>query len=131
VRRLAIVLAASGLLLAGCGGGKIISPKPTTVIGPIPTGPSIKGDPVAGKQVFISQGCGSCHTFSKASSTGTTGPNLDKGLKGKTPDFVKQSIVSPNAVITPGYPPNIMPQTYGSTLTPKQLADVVAFLTQK
>jgi mono/diheme cytochrome c family protein len=131
VRRLVIVLAASGLLLAGCGGGKIVSPLPTTIEGKIPTTPSVKGDPVAGKQVFLSQGCGSCHTFSKAGSTGTVGPNLDKGLKGKTPDFVKESIVSPNAVVTPGYQPNIMPQTYGASLKPKQLADLVAFLTQK
>src|SRR5262249_3099698 len=31
----------------------------------------------SGKQVFISAGCGSCHTLRDAGVTGTVGPNLD------------------------------------------------------
>jgi mono/diheme cytochrome c family protein len=31
-----------------------------------------------GKQVFVSAGCGACHTLKDAGSTGTTGPNLDQ-----------------------------------------------------
>src|SRR5919198_1203002 len=31
----------------------------------------------AGKQVFLSAGCTSCHTLKDAGSTGTVGPNLD------------------------------------------------------
>ena len=42
--------------------------------------------------------------------------------------FTKSSIVDPNAYIAPGYSANIMPGNYGTTLTPKQLADLVAFL---
>jgi cytochrome c oxidase subunit 1 len=30
-----------------------------------------------GKQVFVSAGCGGCHTLSDAGATGTVGPNLD------------------------------------------------------
>jgi hypothetical protein len=52
-------------------------------------------------------------------------------LKGKSPEFVRTSIVDPNAVIAPGFQPNVMPQTYGSSLSSKQIADLVAFLTQK
>jgi mono/diheme cytochrome c family protein len=36
-----------------------------------------KGDPVAGKQLFASNGCSGCHTFKAAASNGTTGPDLD------------------------------------------------------
>jgi mono/diheme cytochrome c family protein len=36
------------------------------------------GDPAAGKTVFESAGCGSCHTLADAGATGTTGPNLDQ-----------------------------------------------------
>jgi cytochrome c553 len=36
------------------------------------------GDPAAGKQVFESAGCVSCHTLSDAGATGTIGPNLDQ-----------------------------------------------------
>ena len=36
------------------------------------------GDPAAGKQVFESAGCVSCHTLSDAGASGTIGPNLDQ-----------------------------------------------------
>jgi mono/diheme cytochrome c family protein len=131
VRRLALILVGTALLAAGCGGAETVRPLPTKVVGTIETTPAEKGDAAAGKQVFVSQGCGSCHTFKAAGTNGTVGPNLDEALKGKTPDFVHESIVNPNAEIAKGYAPNIMPQTYGSDLSAKQLADLVAFLTQK
>jgi mono/diheme cytochrome c family protein len=31
-----------------------------------------------GKKVFLSSGCGACHTLKDAGSTGTVGPNLDQ-----------------------------------------------------
>jgi mono/diheme cytochrome c family protein len=42
------------------------------------TGGGGGGDAEAGEQVFADAGCGSCHTFSAAESTGTVGPNLDE-----------------------------------------------------
>ena len=36
-----------------------------------------EGDPAAGKEVFASAGCGSCHTLSDAGTNGNIGPNLD------------------------------------------------------
>ena len=38
----------------------------------------VGGDAAAGKQVFESAGCVSCHTLSDAGATGTIGPNLDQ-----------------------------------------------------
>jgi mono/diheme cytochrome c family protein len=35
------------------------------------------GDAAAGKQVFTSAGCTSCHTLGDADATGSVGPNLD------------------------------------------------------
>jgi cytochrome c6 len=35
------------------------------------------GDAAAGKEVFLSAGCASCHTLADAGTTGTIGPNLD------------------------------------------------------
>ena len=37
-----------------------------------------QGDADAGKAVYASAGCGGCHTFEPAGSTGTVGPNLDE-----------------------------------------------------
>jgi cbb3-type cytochrome c oxidase subunit III len=35
-------------------------------------------DATDGKSIFASAGCGSCHTFQAAGTTGTIGPNLDE-----------------------------------------------------
>jgi cytochrome c oxidase subunit 2 len=87
------------------------------------------GSPEAGKAVFAAQGCGGCHTFAAAGSSGTTGPNLNEALSGKDAAFVRQSIVDPNAEIAQGFGPGVMPQTYEDQLSPAQLDDLVAFLT--
>ena len=121
-RTVLIVLAA--LLLAGCGGEKVIAPT-GPVEGALPK--AAKGNPVAGKKLFLQNGCGGCHTFKAAGTTGTTGPNLDKVLKGKDAQFVQTSIIDPSAYIEKGYP-DVMPKTYGSQFTSKQVADIVAFL---
>jgi mono/diheme cytochrome c family protein len=92
--------------------------------------PPPAGDPAAGKLVFNAQGCGSCHAFSAAGSSGSVGPNLDEALKGKDAAFVRESIADPNKEIAPGYPASVMPGNFGETLTPKELDDLVAFLTQ-
>ena len=92
--------------------------------------PAPAGDPAAGKEVFNSQGCGSCHTFSAAGSSGAIGPDLDEALQGKDAAFVHESIVDPNKEIAQGFTPNVMPDNFGRALTPKQLDDLVAFLTQ-
>ena len=39
---------------------------------------AVEGDPAAGKDLFASSGCGSCHTLADAGSTGAVGPNLDE-----------------------------------------------------
>jgi cytochrome c oxidase subunit II len=84
-----------------------------------------------GKQIFTgSAGCGACHTLADAGTTGTTGPNLGQVLKGKNPAFIRQSIVAPNAVIAKGYPPNVMPGNFGSTLSKQQIDALVQYLSQ-
>lgn len=83
----AVVLALAAVPLAGCGGGETTGATPETVQGSVPgtttettstTPPAEeKGDAAAGKQVFDTAGCGSCHTLSDAGTNGTVGPNLD------------------------------------------------------
>jgi mono/diheme cytochrome c family protein len=98
-------------------------PPPTT------TAEEPSGSPEAGKAVFASAGCGACHAFSAAGSSGTTGPNLDESLDGKDAEYVRTAIVDPNAEVAEGYSAGVMPQTYEDQLSPKQLDDLVAFLT--
>ena len=87
-----------------------------------------------GKTVFANNGCAACHTFQPAGATGKVGPDLDKlqaeAQKAGKPlqDFVRQSIVDPNAYIEPGYHPNVMPQSFKDLPKP-QLDALVQFLT--
>jgi mono/diheme cytochrome c family protein len=84
-----------------------------------------------GAQVFLSQGCGSCHTLSVLSdiATGTVGPNLDQVLPGMSPKEVEQSIVDPDAKVEQGFPSGVMPDTYGD-LPAKDLQDLVDYLVE-
>src|SRR6185312_6360759 len=57
-----------------------------------------------GKTLFTqgngqSTACGACHTLADAGTSASTGPDLDDGLKGKDANFIKQSIVDPDAEV--------------------------------
>jgi mono/diheme cytochrome c family protein len=102
---------------------------------PPPPSPAPAGDAAAGKALFASNGCGSCHTFTPANATGKVGPDLDhlaadaqKANQGSLADYTKESIHDPNAYVVPGFPKGVMPSF--SSLSDQQLADLVAFLTQ-
>jgi mono/diheme cytochrome c family protein len=91
--------------------------------------PGIK-PPVFAPPQFFATNCGGCHTLAQAGTTGNVGPNLDETLNGMSATQISQSITDPNAVITPGFQPNVMPQNFGQTLTPQQLQQLVAYLQQ-
>jgi cytochrome c oxidase subunit 2 len=74
--------------------------------------------------------CGTCHTLADAGTTATTGPDLDKVLKGKDAAFIKQSILQPSAEIAPGYQDGIMPNNFGVTLSPEQVDALVQYLSK-
>lgn len=109
---------------AGCGGGEDESAAPETVEGTVATttedsgGEEAEGDPEAGKAVFAEGGCGGCHTFGPAGSTGSAGPNLDEA------DVSYEDAVSQIENGGGGMPP------FGDRFSDKQIADVAAFVTQ-
>lgn len=124
--RRAVLIAVLGALLAGCGGEETVSPT-GPVEGTLPKAEA--GNPAAGKAQFAELGCGGCHTFKAAGTSGQTGPDLDESLQGKDAEYIRESIANPNAEIAPGFQPGIMPN-YGEQLESKQIADLVAFLQQ-
>ena len=91
--------------------------------------------PGAGKAIFTNNGCGACHTFKPAGSSGKIGPDLDNlaadaQRAGQPLDaFVHESIVNPDAYIEKGFPKGIMPKTFAS-LPKDQLDALVRYLTQ-
>jgi mono/diheme cytochrome c family protein len=81
-RHLVLLLVLASLLLlvaAGCGGDDDSdSSAPPATTTEESGGGSGSGDAANGEEVFASAGCGGCHTFEAAGSTGSTGPNLDE-----------------------------------------------------
>ncbi len=78
----------------------------------IPSG----ADPVAGKAVFASAGCGSCHTLMAAKSSGQAGPNLDD---------LRPTYTQVHAKVTDGG--GGMP-AFAKRLSADQIRDVAAFV---
>lgn len=81
-----------------------------------------------GAELFDSQGCGGCHALAAAGSSGATGPDLDGALNGKSAEFIRTSIVDPNAEIAQNYPPDVMPQSYETQMSAEQIDSLVQFL---
>jgi cytochrome c oxidase subunit 2 len=87
-----------------------------------------------GRTTFGSAGCGGCHAFTPAGTDAEIGPSLDdlapEAEKAGEPvrEYVRQSIVDPNAVVVQGYQSGVMPTTFGETLSSEELDALVAYL---
>ena len=57
---------------------------------------------------------------------GAVGPDLTN-VYDKGEDYVRESILMPNAVISEGYQANIMPQNFSDLLNDENLDDLVAY----
>ena len=153
-----LLIALFALLLVGCGGGEEKTATAETVdttatqtdtgetgtgeteTGETETGETetggdnvaVEGDAAAGEQVFASNGCGSCHTFEPAGSSGTTGPDLDElsdlaeNANQPLAEFTRTSITSPNDYVEEGFPEGVMPAY--DQLSEDDLNNLVAFL---
>jgi cytochrome c oxidase subunit II len=95
----------------------------------VPASAGTRGLVAAGRATFTgTAGCAGCHALADAHATGTIGPNLDVGLKGRTAAFIRQCITNPNSVAPPGYPKNVMPATFARSLTNAQITALVTYL---
>jgi len=97
------------------------------------------GDEAAGVQelgrtTFGNAGCGGCHTFTPAGTDAEIGPSLDNlAADAETAgvpleEYIRQSIVDPDAVVVEGYQTGVMPTTFGETLSQEELDALVAYL---
>src|SRR5258706_8787486 len=122
--RISLAALVSGLLLAGCSAEGVVSPTPATVVGSLqkptlaPATPAfkLKGDPVAGKALFLKSGCVGCHTLADAKATGTVGPNLDQAK----PDY---RLATARVTLGKGAMPSFKGQ-----LSDQQIADVASYV---
>ena len=118
-RYVAVLVLLAGVLAlvgAGCGVGDDGASAPPETTTETTEGGGATGDAANGEQVFASAGCGGCHTFSKAGSSGAVGPNLDDAA----PSF--DTVV--NQVTNGG---GTMP-AFSDELTEQEIRDVAAFV---
>ena len=110
------------LFLAGCGGG-----------GPpanVKNGQALFNQSVIGK----GPGCSTCHSLSEKqvwvgpSLAGIATQAVKRIPEIAADDYLRRSILEPDAFLVPGFAAGTMPKTYSSELKPEQLADLVAFL---
>jgi cytochrome c553 len=144
---LVVLVSTLGIAATGCGGEEQQSATPETVEGTTSTTstttetttestetetttgtgttqttttettPASEGDPVAGKQVFLSvAACGGCHTLADAGSSGNVGPNLDDAMP--TYDKVLTQVTNGGGAMPP----------FKDSLTQQQIADVAAYV---
>jgi mono/diheme cytochrome c family protein len=85
------------------------------------------------EQIFTAAGCAGCHTLAKANASGTTGPSLDDLARsaaqadGSPEEYVRESMLDPDAVVAEGFQPGVMP-SYEGRLTDEQLQTMVEYL---
>lgn len=79
-------------------------------------------------------GCITCHSLDEGvtlvgPSHAGMGARAETSVSGMSAaEFLEQSIVEPDAVITEGFSPGVMYQNYGNELSDQEIADLVAFL---
>ena len=101
------------------GGGETTTtettPAETTTTETTPAG-GAEGDATAGKEVFTTAGCGSCHTLADAGATATVGPNLDEAKP--SADRVVERVTNGQGVMPP----------FKDQLDEQQIKDVAAYV---
>jgi len=140
---LSLVLIVVLLALSACGGGAAkpagSESQPAAAAG---------GSAEAGKKLFSepviksagSPGCVTCHSLEKGKTL--VGPSMAgiatvaaadiksadyKGTAKTVEEFLKESIVNTDVMVTQGFQPGIMPKTY-TKLSAQEVSDLVAYL---
>jgi cytochrome c oxidase subunit 2 len=82
-------------------------------------------------ELLFTSNCSSCHTVN--GQGGQIGPELTNVYAEKGEDYVRESILTPNAVIAPACPTGpcptgVMPQNFGEQLSEDDLNNIVSYL---
>ena len=122
--------AALVLLVTGCGGGSapaatvdvpVATPRPVETLG---------RDLFAERVIGTNPGCVTCHSLEEGVTL--VGPSLSgvsSRIEGMSDsDYLRQSIVDPDAYVVPGFAAGQMSQNWGEVLTEEQVESLVDFL---
>ena len=119
-----MLLVLVSLVLAACGGGNE-TPTPTPI-----------GDAVAGEALFNKPGlgCAGCHSLEvdkvvvgpSMAGVGNRAASRVPGISAE--DYLRQSILEPDAFVPDGFAAGLMPGGLGEELTDDQTDDLIAYL---
>jgi hypothetical protein len=113
------------LIIAGCGGNQ---------------GDDTQGSTESGQELFEKAALGSaaccktCHSLepgvivigpSLAGIGGSAGTRLENMT---AEDYIKESIMKPDAYLVEGFPSGVMPSSYGSQLSTEEVDSLVSYL---
>ncbi len=131
---LALVVALSLVLVACGGGGGEAGPAESTGGG--------AGDAARGEELYktttigsaSAPGCITCHSLDEGVQLvgpshyqmGARAASVVPGMSAE--DYLRQSIVEPDAHVTEGFAPGVMYQNYANDLSEQEISDLVAFL---
>lgn len=92
------------------------------------------GDANRGRDLFNTNACHACHSLNAGENK--VGPALygiwqrattrKPGLSAQ--EYLRESIVEPNAFVVPNFNAGIMPATFGKQLSEQDIADLIAFM---
>lgn len=122
----AAVICLTIILAAGCGG----SGGDEEPAGSVQAGEKLFKQATIGNQA----GCGTCHSLEAGvilvgPSLADIGSQADKRVSGlSAQDYLRQSILDPNAYTLDGFAANVMPMVWSDELTEEQVDDLIAFL---
>jgi cytochrome c6 len=122
-----LVLAAFAFAFAACGGGGDSSAEQETEPGTTPqtatatetgdAGATGEGNAQNGEIIFVTNGCGFCHTLADVDADGTVGPNLDESKPSY--DLVVERVTDGKGAMPP----------FSDDITPQDIQDVAAYVT--
>ncbi len=121
---LSFLILVCGLILAACSGDNSTA------------GDSIKSGKELYEQATLGSaaGCKTCHSLEPGAviigpsmaGIGTVAASRVSGMSAE--EYLKKSIVDPNAYVVDGFPASVMPNTYINQLTEEEIDKLVAYL---
>ncbi len=128
-KTVSVIVIVMALILTACGGQ---SSGP--VVGDVGRGEQLYNQSTLGSK--SAEGCASCHNYDEAAGdddkapyTAGTAARAESRVPGMTAEeYIKESIVKPNAYVVEGFNEGDMYQTWAEELSEQQMADLVAYL---
>ena len=104
----------------------------------VPVSPTAETEDLAAKGQALAQnnGCQGCHTTDGSPLVGPSWQGIYGGqetlIDGTTvevnDEYLRESIVDPNAKVVENFTPNLMPSTYGNSLSDSDVDAIIAYI---